>query len=112
MRRVIFHPDERDLFRHVYMGFVGSQKAPNNMEEASTALEIVTKLKNISHVPEDAKEGSVLRELNGEGGEIRLEEVEFKYLQLAIYPPNSRWSHQGMEILHSIKVKFDAAEKE
>jgi hypothetical protein len=112
MRKICFASEESDLFYTVYLAFITSKKAPDNMAELSTATGLLTKLKAISEEQANAPENSIARTLLADGGELYLEEVEYTYFTTSIYPPQSRWTHQGIETLGKIQSKFESAEKE
>lgn len=112
MRTVVFESTDKEIFYNLYLAFITSRKSPESVAEIGTATDVLTKLKDISEEPPGAPENNVARVLKEEGGEMKLEEIEFSYLATSVYPPNSKWTHQGLDVLSEIKTKLDAVEKE
>lgn len=101
MPTIEFHSEERQVFSLLYQAFLVSKRVPKTLQEIDTAISTLHKLKTIG------VDLNGQMQLTPDGGSVDLTNDQFTYLESSIAPPHMEWTHQGLEVYATIRVKLE-----
>jgi hypothetical protein len=107
--------EDTEMFLQMYIAFSRSGKMPGTLEEMDVALRVLRKLHALStegtqerELPSGETKSVTVRILTADGV-LMLEEEEYQYLKTTLYPPQCRWTHQGLLIFAAIRERVESA---